>query len=145
GDFVFSFQRAVDPVTASPYSWYMEYTKMKNAKEIIAGTKDKSELGVKAKDDHTLVVELEDAVPYFVMMMGHTTVKPVHKATVEKFGDQWTKPEHFVGNGAYVVDQWVVNERLVLKRNEQYWDNGKTVINKVTFLPIENQVSEMNR
>ncbi|MBF4249666.1 oligopeptide ABC transporter substrate-binding protein OppA [Vibrio anguillarum] len=145
GDFVFSFQRAVDPVTASPYSWYMEYTKMKNAKEIIAGTKDKSELGVKAKDDHTLVVELEDAVPYFVMMMGHTTVKPVHKATVEKFGDQSTKPEHFVGNGAYVVDQWVVNERLVLKRNEQYWDNDKTVINKVTFLPIENQVSEMNR
>lgn len=34
------------------------------------------------------------------MMMGHTTVKPIHKATVEKFGDQWTKPENFVGNGA---------------------------------------------
>lgn len=122
GDFVYSFQRAVDPATASPYAWYMEYTKMKNAKDIVAGKKDKSELGVKAVDDHTLVVELDTAVPYFVMMMGHTTVKPVHQATVEKFGDQWTKPENFVGNGAYVVDNWVVNERLVLKRNEQYWD-----------------------
>ncbi|MGI9949383.1 ABC transporter substrate-binding protein [Vibrio hyugaensis] len=144
-DFVYSWQRAVDPATASPYSWYMEYTKMKNAKDIVAGKKDKSELGVKATDDHTLVVELDSAVPYFVMMMGHTTTKPVHKATIEKYGDQWTKPEHFVGNGAYVVDKWVVNERLVLKRNELYWDNDKTVLNKVTFLPIENQVSEMNR
>ena len=59
GDFVYSFQRAVDPNTASPYSWYMEYTKMANAKDIIAGKKDKSELGVKAVDDHTLVVELD--------------------------------------------------------------------------------------
>lgn len=144
-DFVYSWQRAVDPATASPYSWYMEYTKMKNAEEIIAGKKDKSELGVKALDDHTLVVELKTAVPYFVMMTGHTTMKPVHKATVEEFGDQWTKPEHFVGNGPYVVDRWVVNERLVLTRNEKYWDNDHTVINKVTFLPIENQVAEMNR
>ncbi|MGD8171537.1 ABC transporter substrate-binding protein [Vibrio sp. TRT 21S02] len=144
-DFVYSWQRAVDPATASPYSWYMEYTKMKNAKDIVAGKKDKSTLGVKAVDDHTLVVELETAVPYFVMMTGHTTTKAVHKATVEKYGDQWTKPENFVGNGAYVVDRWVLNERMVLKRNEQYWDNDKTVLDKVTFLPIENQVAEMNR
>ncbi|PQJ61027.1 oligopeptide ABC transporter substrate-binding protein OppA [Vibrio chagasii] len=144
-DFVYSWQRAVDPATASPYAWYMEYTKMANAKDIVAGKKDKSELGVKAVDANTLVVELETAVPYFVMMMGHTTMKPVHQATVEKYGDQWTKPEHFVGNGAFSVDKWIVNERLVLKRNEQYWDNDKTILNKVTFLPIENQVAEMNR
>ncbi|WP_070962967.1 ABC transporter substrate-binding protein [Vibrio sonorensis] len=144
-DFVFSFKRAVDPATASPYSWYLEYSKMKNAKAIIAGEADKETLGVKAIDDHTLQIDLESAVPYFVMMMGHTTVKPVHQATVEKHGDQWTKPGNFVGNGAYVVDNWVVNERLVLKRNEKYWDNENTTLNKVTFLPIENQVAEMNR
>ncbi|MEZ8579143.1 oligopeptide ABC transporter substrate-binding protein OppA [Vibrio splendidus] len=144
-DFVYSWQRAVDPATASPYAWYMEYTKMVNAKDIVAGKKDKSELGVKAVDANTLVVELDTAVPYFVMMMGHTTMKPVHQATVEKFGDQWTKPGNFVGNGAFAVDKWVVNERLVLKRNDQYWNNDKTVLNKITFLPIENQVAEMNR
>ncbi|HAS6305862.1 TPA: oligopeptide ABC transporter substrate-binding protein OppA [Vibrio vulnificus] len=144
-DFVYSWQRAVDPATASPYSWYMEYTKMKNAKEIIAGAKDKSTLGAKALDDKTLVVELEAPVPYFVMMMGHTTTKPIHKATVEKFGDQWTKAENYVGNGAFVLDKWVVNERLELKRNAQYWDDKNTVLTKMTYLPIENQVAEMNR
>ncbi|AJR08085.1 oligopeptide ABC transporter substrate-binding protein OppA [Photobacterium gaetbulicola] len=144
-DFVYSFKRAVDPATASPYSWYLEMTTMKNADEIIAGKADKETLGVSAKDDYTLVVELEQAVPYFVKMMGHTTVKPVNRKVVEKFGDNWTKPENFVGNGAYTLDNWVVNERIVLTRNENYWDNDNTVINKVTFLPIENQVAEMNR
>ncbi|MFA0052952.1 ABC transporter substrate-binding protein [Vibrio breoganii] len=144
-DFVYSFKRAVDPNTASPYSWYLEMTTMVNADEIIAGKKDKETLGVKALDEHTLEIQLEQAVPYFVKMMGHTTVKPVHRGTIEKFGDQWTKPENFVGNGAFVMDKWVVNERIELVRNTNYWDNDKTVLNKVTFLPVENQVAEMNR
>jgi len=144
-DFEYSFKRVVDPATAAPYSWYMEMTTMVNASDIIAGKKDKDTLGIKALDDYTLEIKLESAVPYFVMMMGHTTVKPVHQATVEKYGDKWTRPDNFVGNGAYTVDQWVVNERISLTRNPQYWDDAKTVINKVTFLPIENQVAEMNR
>jgi len=123
----------------------MEMTTMINASDIIAGKKDKDSLGIKALDDYTLEIKLESAVPYFVRMMGHTTVKPVHQATVEKYGDKWTRPDNFVGNGAYTVDKWVVNERISLKRNKQYWDDSKTVINKVTFLPIENQVAEMNR
>jgi len=144
-DFVYSFERLVDPATASPYSWYLEMSSMMNAADIVDGKKDKSTLGVKALDDYTFQVQLEHAVPYFVMMMGHTSMKPVHQKTVEKYGDQWTKPEHFVGNGAFVVNKWVVNERLVLTPNKQYWDNAHTVLTKVTYLPIENQVAEMNR
>ena len=144
-DFVYSFKRVVDPATASPYSWYLEMTNMVNAKEIIEGTADKETLGVKAIDPYTLQVTLTTAVPYFVKMMGHTTVKPVHKASIEKFGDKWTKPENFVGNGAFTIDNWVVNERIELVPNPNYWDNVHTVLTKVTFLPIENQVAEMNR
>ena len=144
-DFVYSLQRVVDPATASPYSWYVELTAIVNAKDIIDGKKDKSALGVKAIDDHTLQINLTSAVPYFVMMMCSPAVSPVHRATVEKYGDQWTKPEHFVGNGAFVVNNWVVNERIELTPNKNYWDNAHTVLTKVTFLPIENQVAEMNR
>jgi len=144
-DFVYSFKRAVEPATASPYGWYLEMTNMVNAADILAGKADKETLGAKALDAHTLEIQLTTPVPYFVMMMGHTTVKPVHKATVEKFGDKWTKPENFVGNGAFVMDKWVVNERIELVPNENYWDNSKTVLTKVTYLPIENQVAEMNR
>ncbi|WP_325893361.1 ABC transporter substrate-binding protein [Grimontia sp. NTOU-MAR1] len=144
-DFEYSFKRAADPATASPYAWYIEYTKMKNAKDVIAGKKPASELAVKAIDDRTLVIETEVPLPYFVKMMAHTTMYPVHKATVEKHGDSWTKPGNFVGNGAFVLSDWVVNEKIVLERNANYWDNKDTVIDQVTFLPIENQNAEMNR
>ncbi len=144
-DFEYSFKRAADPATASPYAWYIEYTKMKNAKDVIAGKKPVSDLAVKAVDDQTLVIETEVPLPYFVKMLAHTTMYPVHKATVEKFGDAWTKPGNFVGNGAYQLADWVVNEKIVLARNPNYWDNKDTVIDQVTFLPIENQNAEMNR
>ena len=144
-DFVYSLQRVVDPATASPYAWYVELMAMVNAKDIIHGKKDKSTLGVKALDPHTLQISLTSSLPYFVMMMCSPAVSPVPQATVEKYGTQWTKPEHFVGNGAFILNKWVVNERIVLTPNHYYWDNAHTVLNKVTFLPIESQVSEMNR
>jgi len=137
-DFVYSFKRVVDPATASPYSWYLEMTNMVNAKEIIEGTADKETLGVKAIDPYTLQVTLTTAVPYFVKMMGHTTVKPVHKASIEKFGDKWTKPENFVGNGAFTIDNWVVNERIELVLNPNYWDNAHTVLTKIMSPEIVN-------
>ncbi|MFY2508282.1 ABC transporter substrate-binding protein [Vibrio pectenicida] len=144
-DFEYSFKRAADPATASPYAWYIEYTKMKNAKDVISGKKDKNELGVKAIDAQTLVLETEVPLPHLVKMLAHTTMYPVHKATIEKYGDSWTKPEHYVSNGAYALKDWVVNEKIVLERNKNYWDNSGTVIEQVTYLPIESQNAEMNR
>ncbi|XPE38707.1 ABC transporter substrate-binding protein [Shigella flexneri] len=48
-------------------------------------------------------------------------------------------------NGAYKLKDWVVNERMVRERNPQYWDNAKTVINQVTYLPISSEVTDVNR
>ncbi|MCE2573505.1 ABC transporter substrate-binding protein [Motilimonas eburnea] len=144
-DFEYSFKRGVDPVTASPYSWYFEKATIKNAKAIIAGTTAASELAVNAKDDHTLIIELEKPLPYFVSMLYHTSTLPVHKATVEGKGDKWTRPGNMVSNGAYQLETWTVNERIVLKRSPQYWDNASTVINQVSYLPLQSQNAEMNR
>ncbi|MCE0557882.1 ABC transporter substrate-binding protein [Motilimonas sp. E26] len=144
-DFEYAFKRAVNPATASPYSWYFEKATIKNAKAIIAGTQAAEQLGVKAKDDNTLIIELDKPLPYFVSMLYHTSTNPVHKASVEKLGDKWTRPGNMVSNGAYKLDTWTVNERIVLSRNEQYWDNANTVINKVSYLPLQSQNAEMNR
>lgn len=62
---------------------------------------------------------------------------PVNRKVVEQYGKNWTQPAHFVGNGAFRLSQWVVNEKVVVERNLQYWDNANTVLNKVTFLPIQ--------
>ncbi|MCR0997956.1 oligopeptide ABC transporter substrate-binding protein OppA [Serratia rubidaea] len=144
-DFVYSWQRIVDPNTASPYASYLQYAHVENVDDIIAGKKDKSTLGVKALDEHTFQVTLSEPVPYLVEMTPHYGMKPVYKEAVEKFGEKWTLPQNYVSNGAYKLKEWVVNERIVLERNPEYWNNAKTIINKVTFLPIASEVTDVNR
>lgn len=78
-------------------------------------------------------------------MLAHPSLVPIDKVTVGRFGDKWTKPEHFVSSGAYKLSQWVVNERIVAVRNPKYWDNAHTVINKVTYLPISSEAADVNR
>lgn len=144
-DFVYSWQRLAAPDTASPYASYLEYGHIVNVDEIIAGKKKPDTLGVKALDDQTLQVTLSEPVPYFYKLLIHPSMSPVPKAAIEKYGDKWTQPGNMVNNGAYTVKQWVVNERLVLTRNPQYWNNAKTVINQVTWLPIASEVTDVNR
>jgi oligopeptide transport system substrate-binding protein len=144
-DFVYSWQRLADPKTASPYESYLQYGHIANIDEIIAGKKPATDLGVKAIDDHTLEVTLSEPVPYFYKLLVHSSMSPVPKAAIEKFGEKWTQPANIVSNGAYKLKDWVVNERIVLERNPNYWDNAKTVINQVTYLPISSEITDVNR
>ncbi|MDR3105697.1 MAG: oligopeptide ABC transporter substrate-binding protein OppA [Yokenella regensburgei] len=144
-DFVYSWQRLADPKTASPYESYLQYGHIANIDEIIAGKKPATDLGVKAIDDHTLEVTLSEPVPYFYKLLVHSSMSPVPKAAIEKYGEKWTQPANIVSNGAYKLKDWVVNERIVLERNPNYWDNAKTVINQVTYLPISSEITDVNR
>lgn len=144
-DFVYSWQRLADPKTGSPYASYLQYAKIENIDDILIGKKSPQTLGIKAIDDKTLQVSLSEPVPYFISMLSHTSLKPVKRSVVEKFGDKWTLPANYVGNGAYRLNEWVVNERIVLERSPSYWNNKKTIIDKATFLPITSEVSDVNR
>ena len=144
-DFVYALRRAVDPQLASPNVWYLEMTSIKNIVDVAEGKLPVEELGVKALDKYTLRFELESKVPYFVAMTGHTSMMPVHKSTVEQGGKPWSDPKQFVGNGAFVLDKWVVNERIELKKNPNYWDADNTHLTNVTYIPFENQNASINR
>ncbi len=144
-DFVYAWQRLVDPKLASPYSSYMELMSVKNASDIIKGNKPPSTLGVKAIDDFTFQAELSDSLPYFPTMLTHASTMPVPTKVVEKLGDQWTKPGNMVGNGAYVLTQHVINERLVRVRNPFYWNNENTIIDKVITLIINDDNQAFQR
>ena len=144
-DFVYSWQRLANPNTASPYASYLQYGHIVNIDDIIAGKKPVTDLGVKAIDDHTFEVTLSEPVPYFYKLLVHSSLSPVPKAVVEKFGEKWTQPANIVSNGSYKLKDWVVNERIVLERNTHYWDNAKTIINQVTYLPISSEVTDVNR
>lgn len=135
-DFVYAWQRLVDPKTASPYATYLEFMKLENVADIVAGHKSPDTLGAKALDDYTLQLTLTAPVPYAAQLTQHASLFPVHKATVEKFGDDWTRPENFVGNGAYKIAERTLNEKIVFERSPTYWNDKETVVNKVTFFVL---------
>ncbi|WP_340608913.1 ABC transporter substrate-binding protein [Xenorhabdus bharatensis] len=144
-DFVYSWRRLSDPKVGSPYASYLQYTYILNADNVLQGTKSPEQLGVKALDDQRFQVTLSRPVPYLINMLSHTPLKPVRQDVVEKFGIKWTSPENFIGNGSYILKEWVINERMVLTRNPHYWNNKESIIEKGILLPIVSGVSDVNR
>ena len=144
-DFVYSWQRLVDPKNTSPFAWFAALAGMTNAQAIIDGKMPVDKLGVTAVDARTLRVQLDKPVPYLPNLTANFSLFPVPKAVVGKFGQEWTKPGNLVGNGAYTLSQRVVNEKLVVVPNTHYWDNAKTVLTKVTFVPINQETAATKR
>lgn len=144
-DIVWSWQRLVSPLTASPYASYPGNMHIVNGAEIAQGQKAPETLGVKAIDDATLEVTLTQPNAAFLAMLAHPSLVPLDKVLISRYGDKWTKPEYIVTSGPYKLSQWVVNERIVAERNPRYWDNAHTVINKVTYLPISSETADVNR
>ncbi|MEL7414884.1 MAG: peptide ABC transporter substrate-binding protein, partial [Pseudomonadota bacterium] len=145
GDFVYGWQRAADPATASPYAWYVELTSMVNAAEIIAGDMDPSTLGVKALDDYTLEVSLTQPLPYFPAMTTYGTLFPAHQATIEEHGSEWTAPGNIVSNGAFVLTELKLNEFHTREKNPMYWDADNVILEKVTGLIINDANQALTR
>lgn len=135
-DFVYSWQRFVNPKTASQYaSTYGIF--ILNGLEITQGKKQPTELGVKALDKYTLEVKTSTPVGFMPDLVSNLQLGPINKANVEKFGKDWTKPGKLVSNGAFTLKDWQVNSKIVLEKNAKYWDAKSVVLNKVTYLPVE--------
>jgi oligopeptide transport system substrate-binding protein len=142
GDFVYSFKRILSPAFASVYS-YMLWP-LRNAEAYNSGKlTDFSQVGAKALDDATLQITLERPTPYLPALASHTTWLPVQKKTIEKFGrmdekaTRWTRPGNLVGNGAFTLQEWNPNARIVVVKNPLYWDAANTRLNRIEFFPIE--------
>jgi oligopeptide transport system substrate-binding protein len=142
-DFVYGFRRAADPKTLSVYTFIL--SPIENADEVAAGRLPPERLAVRAIDDNTLEIKLANATPYFLGLMSHHMAYPLHRASIEKYGMKFTRPGNLVSNGAFRLDEWVVQSHVKLVRNPYYWDNGKTIIEEVYFYPTENVPAELQR
>jgi len=141
-DFVYGCQRLVDPKIASPYATTFGIFLL-NGAEIIAGKKPLDSLGVRAIDAYTVEVRTPGPVSFIPELMSNTNLGPVNKAAVDKFGKDWTKPGKLVGNGAFTLKDWQVNNKLVLARNPNYWDAAHVQLTQVTYLPVESETTDI--
>ena len=146
-DYVFSWMRALHPKTGNLYA-YMLFP-VAGAEAFFQGeTEDFGDVGVKAPDPLTLVVTLTEPTPYFLQLMDHYSTFALHRETIEKHGHftdrftKWTRVENIVSNGPFVLDEWLLNRRITVRKSDTYWDRDNVRLNKVVFYPTENAVSE---
>jgi oligopeptide transport system substrate-binding protein len=146
-DYVWSWMRALHPQMGNLYA-YMLFP-VKNAEAFFKGeVADFAEVGVKAPDPLTLVVTLTEPTPYFIQLMDHYSTFAVHRPTIEKHGrftdrfTKWTRVENIVSNGPFVLEEWLLNRRITMRKSDTYWDRDSVRLNKVVFYPTENLVSE---
>lgn len=144
-DFVYSWQRLVDPKNSSAFAWFAGLSGIENSAAITKGEMTPDKLGVFAQSKNQLKVTLDRPVPWFPALVANVALFPVPQKIIAQQGDSWTSPGKLVGNGAYQLSERVVNEKIVLTRNPHYWDDAHSVLTKVTFVPINEESSATKR
>lgn len=142
-DCEYGFQRSLDPKTGSKYTAIL--APILNSESVASGILPFTDLGVKAHDEKTLIIQLQSPTPYFLGLLTHATASPMHQPSVEKHGDNVAKAGSLVSNGAYYLTESVVQSHIKVSRNIHYWDNENTSIDEVVYFPIEDQSSELKR
>jgi ABC-type oligopeptide transport system substrate-binding subunit len=124
-DFVYSWQRVLDPATASEYM--SAIYPVKNGEAISSGEMDITELGVKALDDYTLEVTLEGPTAYFPLLATTWTYCPVPKHVIDEHGVSWVEAENIVSSGPFMMESWDHDQEIVLVPNGSYYGEAPTI------------------
>jgi ABC-type oligopeptide transport system substrate-binding subunit len=137
-DFVWSYQRKLNPAVAADYAGF--FYDLKNAAAINKGDiTDLSQLGVQAKDELTLECTLEGPRGYFPVLMAYAAAAPSHRASVERHGEKWTEPGNIVGNGMFTLESWDHNKQFTLKKNPLYFAQHAITLERVVRPVITQQ------
>lgn len=148
-DFVYSWKRAVNPDTASEYSFIYESAFILNAANImnpdsnLYGQVD--ELGIKALDEKTVEVTLEKSTPYFVSLMTFPPFYPLNEAFVEGAGDQYaTNVEQLLFNGPFKLTEWKMGDGWTFEKNETYWNADDVQLDTIHYKLVQDAATRVS-
>ena len=142
-DFIFAWRRLLDPKTAARSSSILWV--LKNARAISAGRLPPSALAVAAPDARTLVVQLEHPAPYFPQLLTTPSALPLPEHVVAVKGPGWAQPGAYVGNGAYLLKDWVPGDHITLVRNPHFYDAAHVRIDGVVYYPTADSAAALKR
>jgi oligopeptide transport system substrate-binding protein len=118
-DFVFSWRRLLSPVTAASYAYLL--FDIEGAEYFYQGKiKDFDDVGIKAPDDHTLVIKLARPVAHWLQIPTFWVTFPLRADVVEKHGEGWAKPGRMVTLGPFTLESYEMDAKVVLKANPTY-------------------------
>lgn len=142
-DYAAGLRRSADPRTGSKYSQLL--LPIENADAVTSGRLPPEALGVGALDAHRLQIRLRAPAPHFPGLLTHHATFPVHRPSLAAHGERFARPGLLVGNGAYRLDQWVMQSHIALVRNTEYWDAAQVAVDRVVYYPTENAAAELKR
>lgn len=141
-DYVWSWNRALHPKTGNRNAYLL--FPVLNAEEFLKGEiADFSQVGIAALDDLTLQIKLKAPTPHLLTLLNHPSTFALHPETLLSFGAMtarytpWTRPDNFVGNGAFSLDDWKMNRFIKVSRSDTYWDREKVKLNGIVFHPVD--------
>jgi oligopeptide transport system substrate-binding protein len=144
-DFVYSWKRLLDPQAAAEYAYQFygivgaeEYNTCERNCDRLA-----DRIGVEAVDERTLRVELTSEQPWIVSQMTHQSFYPVHRATVEEFGERWTEPENIVTSGPFTVTEWQHDQSMVLEKWDEFRAADEVDLTRVEMRMISDGVTAL--
>jgi oligopeptide transport system substrate-binding protein len=141
-DFIYAWRRQVDPKTGSEYAQAL--APIVGALAIASGQAPPASLGVDAPDPLTVRIALNAPTPYLLFLLADSFMQPLHRGTIERWGDDWTRPEHWVSNGPFVVKEVVIGNRITLERNARYWGAASVRPSRVIYFPLD-ALAQVNR
>lgn len=143
-DFVNGWLRALDPnlePKPSEYAYQLYY--VVGAEAYNTGTGNADGVAIKAVDDYTFEVTLNDATPYFLSMLSLSVYAPIHSSALENPSFA-AEASTNIGNGAFVMTEWKRNNSITLVPNENYHARDEIKFNKITFTMVNDSNSELN-
>lgn len=145
-DYVYSWQKAVDPKTKAEYGYLFE--PVKNAKDILAGKKDPEELGIKAINSHKLQIQLTTTIPYFESLLAFPTFFPQREEFVEEEGDKYaTSSDDLLYNGPFELKNFKgpgTDTTWTYQKNNYYWDKDKVKLQKINNQVVKESATGVN-
>ena len=142
-DFETAWKWVLNPDTAKADYAYQLYP-IKGAQAAKEGKGSLDDVGVKAKDDKTLVVELENPTPYFLDLTAFYTYMPVNHKVADKEG-KWSEnlTDKYVTNGPFLMEKWSHKSKIVLKKNPEYWDAKTVKLETINLSMVDNENTEL--
>ena len=143
-DFVFSWLRALHPDTAGSYSFIIsDY--IKGAEAYANGEATEEEVGIKALNDKTLIVELNDPTPFFLGLTAFATYFPLNEDFINEVGDQFALDhESILYNGPFVLTEYDQAVGVKMEKNEHYWDIENVEVDEISMRVIKEKSTELN-
>lgn len=138
GDFEYAWKWALNPENLSAYASI--FYPIKGAQAYNEGNGSADGVGIKAEDDKTLVVTLENPTPYFLELTGFKTYLPVNPKVTEANKEWYADAgKDYVTNGPYKLSDWKHSDSIVLTKNEDYWDASNVDVNTINIAMIEKE------